>query len=139
MPQVFKGVLVHTDSPDLTYHESVLYPDVVPLNLDFNAALSVGRAVIHRDAEAGTITLDLHIDESVEGLSSPPVALVGTHGTAVFESENGTKYAVQGSIRSATVLTASGVERMASSERRPVERLDAEQGPEEPEPEPEAV
>jgi hypothetical protein len=121
--KVLKGILAHTDSPALTYHPSVAIADILPLNVDYNDLNVIGRARVYRDEEAGTITLDLHVDDDVADLTDPPVVMMGSNGTDLMDSEDGTTYALHGNLASVTVLTKAGLLRAQSSEVKDVEEF----------------
>ena len=129
--KVLKGILAHTDSPALTYHPSVAIADILPLNVDYNDLNVIGRARVYRDEEAGTITLDLHVDDDVADLTDPPVVMMGSNGTDLMDSEDGTTYALHGNLASVTVLTKAGLLRAQGSEVKDVEEFTP--------PEPEAI
>src|ERR1035437_2886630 len=121
--KVIKGILAPTDSPALPYHPSVSIADILPLNVDYNELHDIGRARVYRDEEAGTITLDLNIDDDVADLTDPPVVMMGSNGTDLMDSEDGTTYALHGNLASVTVLTKAGLLRAQSSEVKDVEEF----------------
>jgi hypothetical protein len=78
MPRVLPNVLLHRDSESLTYHESVGIPDIVPINIDCNEEMIVGKAHMRRG--------------------------VDTDQTKFFKSEDGTNYLIYGGVRYIAIL-----------------------------------
>ena len=117
--RTFTGIVCHTDSPNLTYHDSVDFPDVVPLVVDFNDKRQVGRAKITR-AE-GHIYADLFLDQDVDELFEPPLALCATQGSTVFDSENGTNYVMDGHLSQISLVTESALQHMLDGTYEPTE------------------
>ena len=48
MPDVARDLVIHEDSEELTYHHSVKFPETVPVNVDCNEEMIVGRASLRR-------------------------------------------------------------------------------------------
>jgi hypothetical protein len=104
MPRVLPNVLLHRDSESLTYHESVGIPDIVPINIDCNEEMIVGKA--HMRRAAGEIYADLHLDHEFPGISDDPHCILGvdTDQTKFFKSEDGTNYLIYGGVRYIAIL-----------------------------------
>ena len=104
MPEVARSLLIHQDSQRLTYHDSVSFPDVVPVYVDCNENLSVGRA--HVRHEDGNVWVDLHLDEEFPGIPRPFQCIIGCNPqTQLFHSEDGTTYLIYGGIESIAVMS----------------------------------
>ena len=111
--KTYLGVVCHTDSTNLTFHESVTMLPEVPLVIDFNDLYRIGRAKITRTENQ--ILADLFIDDDdidVQGADTP-TAMCATQDSVIFESENGTTYSMGGSLQQVTLLSEPALKKIA--------------------------
>ena len=121
--KTFTGVVCHTDSDGLTYHDSVTFLPEVPLVLDFNDLNRIGRAKITRTDTQIIADLFLDHDIEVEG-DDAPTAMCATQDSVVFESENGTHYVMGGSLQQITLLSETALKEITEGTFEPtVEEL----------------
>ena len=109
-----QDLIVHVNTSDLTYHPSVEIDGTVPVTLDFNDAMKVGKARLSWVGDKLLANLFLIYD--IDRLSDPLFAMVGTANTDVFESENGTKYGMGGKFSVVSVLTQDGYNQFVSQQ-----------------------
>ena len=104
MPEVARDLVIHEDSPNLTYHHSVKFPEFVPVNVDCNEEFVIGRAYLRRINDQ--VVVDLHLHEVFPGIPRPFTCLIGTTAESVlFDSEDGTNYLVYGGVSYVAVLS----------------------------------
>lgn len=108
MSTVIEKHVLHTNTKSFTYHESVQIGDIIPLVVDFNDDAIIGRAKVFWSADGTKLLADLFIDKAVPYLCDPPLALVATQDADVFESEDGTTYAIGGLMAQVSMLTEDG-------------------------------
>ncbi len=116
MLDVYPDVVLHTNDPDLTYHPSVKTPKICPLVVDFNDNDVIGRVFLKWDESHTDLVGTLYMDQTPEFLADPVIAMCATDGTTIFESENGTHYAMEGQITMVSVLTWGAAIRLSSSQ-----------------------
>jgi hypothetical protein len=109
----YENVTLHQDSAALTYHASCHVPAIVPVYWNFQEAegSSIGRAVLRRNAETGTIVGDFFLD----GQHEQGNFIIGAKGTKIMEHE-GTNYVMYGEIGSVSLVSPDAAAKLTSED-----------------------
>ena len=105
MPKITRDLLVHIDSPDLTFHDSVSFPESVPVTVDQNSEAVIGRARLRRTGVK--VWADIFLHEDFPGLPYPYVCIIGVtpESRAFHSEESDVNYVIFGGVEYLSLLS----------------------------------